>query len=128
MDPERLKLPGDIAWDGDPPVSKQPPRHKPGELFLKGPIPWNWLTRAARLPGRALQVALIVWFGAGLEKNRTVPFSYKRAAEMGCKREAARRGLAALERDGLVSVERGPGRSPRVTLNEAGNPGSIRRD
>ena len=118
LDPNRLRLPDDSTWDGKPPPSKRPPRHKPGESFLKGPIPWSWLVRAARLPGKALHVALAVWFGAGMKRKRTVPLSYKVMAKLGCPRETARRGLKSLESAALVSVERHPGRSPRVTIEE----------
>ena len=44
---------------------KQPPRHKPGEKFLKGPIPWPWIESAGALPGKALAIGLAVWRKAG---------------------------------------------------------------
>ena len=44
------------------------PRHNRGERFLKGPIPWRWLEVAARLPGRALAVALVLWHLIGLRE------------------------------------------------------------
>ena len=37
---------------------KQAPRHKPGEKFLKGPIPWPWIESAGALPGKALAIGL----------------------------------------------------------------------
>jgi DNA-binding GntR family transcriptional regulator len=42
--------------------------------------------------------------------------SYRVLDEWGVKRHAAYRALKALEREGLIQVIRGPGRSPRVTL------------
>ena len=119
LDTDRLQLPEESRWSGEVLPSKLPPRHKPGERFLKGPIPWGWLTRAARLPGRALHIALALWFKAGAAKTRMVPLSYEELAELGCKRETARRGLGKLEGEGLVSVDRHPGRCPRVTILEA---------
>ena len=77
------------------------------------------MVRAARLPGKALHVALTVWFGAGVKRKRTVRLSYSQMGKLGCKRETARRGLAALESAGLVSVDRHPGRCPVVTILEA---------
>jgi hypothetical protein len=47
------------------PVQPRIPRHRPGEKFLRGPIPWKWLIRAGRLPGKALQVGLLLWQAAG---------------------------------------------------------------
>jgi hypothetical protein len=42
--------------------------------FLKGPIPWSWITTAAALPGQALLVGLCVWRLAGATKSHTVYF------------------------------------------------------
>ena len=55
-----------------PTTPKRPPRHKVGEWFLKGPIPGEWLHRAAKLPGRALHVARALWYLAGVEKSQQV--------------------------------------------------------
>lgn len=98
------------------PSPARPPRHAPGEPFLKGPIPWDWLTAAAGLPGKALAVGILVWFRAGCENKRTVAVTLARITRMGMSESTARRGLRTLERAGLVSTERRPGRAARVTL------------
>ena len=94
------------------------PRHKLGEEFLKGPIPWRWLSMAAQLPGKALHVANALWFIAGIKKTRTIALSGKILKNMGINRNAAYRGLTALEETGLVSVIRRNGCNPVVTLND----------
>ncbi len=101
-------------------VDEKPPRHRRGERFLKGPIPLIWLGAAAILPGRALAVALELWFWAGLKNKRVVriSLSHLRSAP-GMSRSSASRGLGALERAGLVSVVRKPGRKPIITLTDA---------
>jgi len=101
---------------------QKPPRHRQGEKFLKGPIPLAWLSRAAALPGRALQVGLAIWFLAGLKKTRTVTLTNAVLKDFGVDRHAKYRGLAVLEGAGLIAVERQPGHAPRVTLL-AGEPG-----
>lgn len=68
------------------------------------------------LPGKALHVAVRLWFGAGLGSTRTLAVSMTSLQEAGVSRFAAARGLHALERAGLVSVERHVGRKPIVTL------------
>jgi DNA-binding transcriptional ArsR family regulator len=95
------------------------PRHRRGERFLRGPIPLRWLKEAARLPGKALAVALEVWFFAGLRGQAVVSVNLSRlhTAEQ-IPRSTASRGLAALEEAGLVAVERKPGRKPQVTILE----------
>lgn len=97
---------------------KSLPRHKPGEKFLKGPIPWNWLTAAAKLSGKALHVAVVLWFTAGIKYSPTIALSGKVLKDMGVQRNAAYRGLAVLEEAGLVAVIRHRGRCPRVTIND----------
>lgn len=54
-------------------------RHKPGEKFLKGPIPIDLLEMAANGPEKALHVALVIWFLAGMNRkvrwvSSAVPF------------------------------------------------------
>src|SRR5437667_2550413 len=51
------------------------PRHQPGEHFLKGPIPWTWLTLAMRQPGKTLHVANAIWQRAGMARSRTIKLS-----------------------------------------------------
>jgi hypothetical protein len=74
------------------------------------------------LPGRALAVALILWREVGLRKAMTVPLSQTKLRESGIDRYAARRGLRALERDGLVTIRRPPGRCLEVTMRDMATP------
>jgi hypothetical protein len=97
-----------------------PPRPRPGEHFLKGPIPRDWILRAMPLPGRALHVAMEVWYRAGLTRRAEVVLSLEQVAKAGgFDRATASRALKVLERVGLVAVSRGVGQAPRVTLLEA---------
>ena len=100
-------------------------RGKRQQRFLRGPIPWPWLEAAARLPGKALPVALALRYRAGLERKDSVTLPAGLLTAMGVDRFAKARALAALERAGLIKVERRPGRGPVVTLVEApdGNEG-----
>jgi hypothetical protein len=116
-DPEALRWSGDGATAIRQPPAKLP-RHRPGEAFVKGPIPWTWLVTAARLPGRSLQVALLLWKLAGCRKSRTVPFCLSRAAEVGVKWRSARRALQSLQNAGLVAIRHQVGRGLEVTLLE----------
>ena len=98
------------------------PKHKKGELFLCGPIPWNWLTIASNATGKgsALQVALGIWFLSGLNhKAATIKLTRKTLKQLGVERNAGYRGLRVLEESGLVTVIRKPGSSPIVTILES---------
>jgi len=113
INPEEFRLPQSRLQN----VKTRVPRHRKGERFLRGPIPWYWLQLAMRLPGKAFHVGIGLWFLAGLEKSGRVTCS---ASRLGLPRKTASRGLVALETAGLVKVERAAGRSPRVTILEPG--------
>jgi hypothetical protein len=119
FDPDALRLDGvnfDAARIG---TSKKPPRHRPGEKFLRGPIPWTWLQQAARLRGSALAAALLVWFEAGCRKSRTLPLCLTRAAEFNLSPDTMRRGLRQLETAKLLTIRRPPGRGLSITILDA---------
>lgn len=86
--------------------------------FVCGPIPVDWIARAAALPGRALAVGLAVWFVDGTRRsNKAVCDSL--LTRFGVSRWAGYRGLRALEQGGLVTVDRHRGRCPRVAILSA---------
>lgn len=98
---------------------KQPPRHKTGEWFVKGPIPGEWISRAAKLPGKTLHTAMAIWYLAGLVKCGQVTLTHRVLSRLGVGRDAGRRGLHHLEAVGLIKVERHSGRCPIVSIENA---------
>lgn len=98
------------------------PRPQAGRHYLKGPIPLDWLSSAARLPGKSLHVGIALWFMGGIQKSRVVPLSNMAGLRFGLDRNAKYRGLAWLEGAGLVAVKRELGRAPMVTINDAASP------
>lgn len=107
-----------LAWC--PSASGYKPATTKGPGFIRGPLPLPWMQCAARMPGKTLQVALVLWYLAGLQKSRTVRLATKSLALMGVSRDAKYDGLARLEREGLVSIEQKPGHAPVVTLLDRG--------
>lgn len=118
LNPELFKL--NSVVKRRPEMMKPPPRHRQGEKFLKGPIPWDWITTASKFSGKgkALHTAIACWFLAGRINQRTIDLSHTLLREMGVNRNAAYRGLEVLEELGLVSVVRRNGCCPRVTIND----------
>src|SRR4029453_11788486 len=114
--PEKFRLPPNFLLSSGERTRRGVLRPSQGEKFLKGPIPWRWLRRAAQAQGQAVHVSLVVWFFVGIEKTNTIKLSSKALAELGVSRWAAQRALRALEKLGLVTVVRQRGRQPRVTL------------
>lgn len=115
FDLERLRVTGD-AMPSMPKQSERPPRHKPGEKFLKGPIPWEWIVRAGQLPGSAMVVGLILWREAGLVNRRDVQFCLSKVDAFSKSVGAARYGLRSLKSAGLITVRHRPGRCLDVTI------------
>jgi hypothetical protein len=97
-------------------LNSKPPRHRPGEKFLKGPVPLNWLATAGRLSGKALHVGVELWFQAGLTQSRRIKLSMAHLAKYGVTRHSAYRALKQLEVAHLISVERQQGRLSIVVL------------
>ena len=88
-----------------------------GNRFLKGPIPLHWLEQAARLPGKALAIGLVIWFLSGLKgRMDKIAVSDKQAIGVGVSRKARYRAIQALEKAGLITVVRRRGVSPRVAI------------
>ena len=88
--------------------------------FLRGPIPLDWLTRAAHLPGKSpLAVALAIRFESGRQRDSaTVKVTNPLVAKFGVSRKAKYSALAALEGAGLIVLDRRPKRSPLATIIE----------
>jgi hypothetical protein len=84
--------------------------------FIKGPLPLAWFEGAAALPGRALHVALAIWFQVGLERSSTIKLGQKRASQFSVSRDAKYDALKRMTEAGLIEVEQSPGQAPRVTV------------
>jgi hypothetical protein len=96
-----------------------PPRpgaEPPMRCFIKGPIPLPWIQRAAAIPGKALHVALGLWFVGGMCRSKTFPFRRSVATGMGVSPDAMYDALTRLEGAGLIHALRHSGRSPVVTI------------
>lgn len=110
FDVEAMRIPSSSSEPAAPITRRSKGR------FLKGPIPFDWLAMAARQPGKALHVAIAVWFLSGLTRSSTVHLAPSIPRQLGLSRYAAYRGLRALERSGLVGVQRQRGRGPMVSI------------
>jgi hypothetical protein len=96
--------------------SESGPERRP----LHGPIPWSWWLPASRLPGKSLHVGAVCWLLAGWERSASFELALDGWADLGLSRFSASRGLDELEWAKLASVGRTPGRSPIVTILDAG--------
>jgi hypothetical protein len=116
FDPEDFRLKQPFVQSAKP--KPHLPKPKPGEEFIKGPVPSAWLQKAARLRGKALWVGMELWLMAGMRISPVIPLSTERLKSWGVSRWAAYRALRSMERAGLVRVSRHRGRLARVTILE----------
>ena len=85
-------------------------------LFLRGPVPLDWLGRAAALPGKTLNVAIALWWRHGMAKGKPFKLTKQALKSLHVERDAASAGLARLEQAGLIQVERRPGQRPIISI------------
>ena len=98
---------------------RKTPRHKRGERFLKGPVPWDWVVKAANISGAALTIGLAIWFIAGISNTRTIKLSNGILDELGVSRRTKYRSLKAMENAGLITISQLSGNSPEIKINGA---------
>jgi DNA-binding MarR family transcriptional regulator len=87
-------------------------------LFLRGPIPLNWLGSAAALPGKTLHVGIALWWLHGMARGKPFKLTQKALQTLNVERDAAGAALARLEKAGLIRVVRKPGQRPTVSVVE----------
>jgi hypothetical protein len=85
--------------------------------FIRGPIPGDWIGRAAHLPGNhTLHVAITVFHVSGLPKNNKVVtlerFHFDR---FGVKKDSVRRAMERLREAGLIKFTKA-GQKYKVTV------------
>lgn len=84
--------------------------------FLKGPIDWEWISAAAKLPGKALHVAIAISMCEAINKKTMFRLSRKWLNDLGVGRSATYRALHQLERLEIIKVERSKGRLPIINV------------
>jgi DNA-binding transcriptional ArsR family regulator len=76
----------------------------------------DWLSAAARLPGKSFLVVVALCLAAERNQSRVVSLSNVAVQHLGLDRSAKYRALAWLEQAGLIAVQRKLGRPPIITL------------
>jgi hypothetical protein len=94
-------------------VPKPPP--VPG-WFVRGPFPGEQFAIAARLPGKALAVWLLIHHQYRLRGNEVVTLSTALLDRVGIEQMSKLRALRHLEAAGLVTVTWSTGHPPRLRL------------
>jgi len=95
------------------------------DKFIAGPIGASWVCQASRLGVKALLVGLTLWHVKGLRRSNSFELSNLMVREWGIQPDAKARALRALEKAGLIRIERRGKRSPRVTLIVGNTGGTV---
>ena len=85
-------------------------------LFLRGPIPLDWLGAAAALPGKTLHVGIALWWLHGMARGKPFKLTQKALRTLNVERDAASAALVRLELAGLIRVVRKAGQRPTVSM------------
>ena len=87
--------------------------------FLRGPIPLDWLQKAMKLGGTAISVGIILWYYRGLKKLLVFKIGIQDIANLISRSWlTAKRGLTALEEEGLITIQRHKGRKHLIEIRE----------
>src|SRR5262245_13320968 len=117
--PEHLRLPPEVAARAraaTPKAGKVGQARRPTSGFTKFPKTWQARLAAAHAPGSAYRLALRLLDLAWRTDNRTFTIGNAALTKLGVGRRGKRAGLKALEKAGLVLIERQHRKSPAVTL------------
>jgi hypothetical protein len=119
-DLDRLRLPTERV--GILETRRRPPRHRPGDPFIKGPVPHAWIASACRLPGAGLRVAMASRFLCRRFRSENRWGLDAIADGLRISARSARRGFNAAELAGLLAVEREPGCKLAVSVLDLPEP------
>ena len=86
------------------------------KLFLRGPVPMDWLSKAAELPGKTLNVALAIWWLQGMAQSESFKLNRKSLSLFNIKRDAASISLKRLEGAGLIKIQKKVGQRPTILV------------
>ena len=86
--------------------------------FLKGPIPMDWVSAAAHLPGKSLNLALAARWLVDMNGGKPAKITRKALDLFHVSEDACSDGLRRLEDAGLITVIRHSGQRPVVGIRQ----------
>lgn len=79
-------------------------------------VDFDWLARAAKLPGKTLHVACAIWFVASLHRTPTIRLAPYALRMFGVSRDCCYDSLRRLADAEQIALSTCRGRLPRLTL------------
>lgn len=93
-------------------------QYEPKPRFIRS-ISFAWLHKCNRLGGKTTQVAIALWFLAGVKQSMHFKLTQEAVDLAGCSRSALDHGLVELEKAGLIETKRRRGARPQIRMIEA---------
>jgi hypothetical protein len=90
----------------------------PKKHFIKGPIYLDWISPAAQLAGKAINVALAIHWLHGMNQGKPFKITQSALTKFNLSNDAYLDGLRKLEKAKLVSVLRKPGQRALIMVIE----------
>ena len=84
--------------------------------FIKGPVYLDWISPAAQLSGKAINVALAIHWLHGMNQGKPFKITQSALTKFNLSNDAYLDGLRKLEKAKLVSVDRNPGQRALITV------------
>ena len=85
-------------------------------LFIKGPIPLEWISTAENLPGKAINVALALYWMGGMNPQKRFKITRRALGLFNVSDDAYRDALLRMEAAKLIRVSRSPGQRALVEI------------
>lgn len=76
----------------------------------------DWLSAAGKLPGKAFNLGIAIWWLANMANSKKVKLTGRALGYVGISRDAASDALKRLEENGLILVKRLPGQRSTVEI------------
>ena len=87
-------------------------------LFIKGPIPLEWLSAVARLPGKCINVAMAIQWLMGMSRGKPVKLTTRALRSLNVSDDTTSDCLRRMEQAGLIDVTRQSGQRPVICVRD----------
>jgi hypothetical protein len=88
----------------------------PKVLFIRGPIPFEWLISANQLGPSTGLVGISLWFYVGLNSKYKFKLDGKLDKLTGLSRQTRQSALSKLHEAGLIELNKHPGAYPHIRV------------
>ena len=102
------------------PAQSPPKAPQRQRLFIKGPIPFDWLRQANAMGGSTGLVAVALWFYVGLQGARSFKLDGRLDQLCGLTRQTRDQCLRRLQTAGLIHLRKRHGSYPSVQIIDPG--------